>query len=214
MFTGLIEEVGRLRNVSDNHGTKRIAVTVAHLTRELKPGDSVSVNGVCLTALDITPESFQADLAQETVSRTSLTRLALGSLVNLELPAKADSRLGGHVVQGHVDGIGTLISLKRVPHAEDWELTVELPAGLEKYVVSKGSIAIDGISLTVAGVEGSQVTIAVIPHTFRVTNLKSLKPGDPVNIEADALAKYAEKMLKGESQSGTITVERLIAEGF
>lgn len=214
MFTGLIEEVGQVASLAEKSGTRRIVVSSSRLVKELKTGDSIAVNGVCLTALDITHDSFAADLAAETVSRTSLTRLQTGSLVNLELPAKADGRLGGHVVQGHVDGAGRLLSLERIPGGEDWKLTIELPSGLEQYVVFKGSISIEGISLTVAKIEGRKVHVAVIPHTYEVTNLKSLKPGDPVNIEVDVLAKYAEKMLKGEVSPRGLTAERLRSEGF
>ncbi len=214
MFTGLIEELGKVVSLSEENGTRRIVVSSAQLVKELKTGDSIAVNGVCLTALDITKNSFAADLAAETVARTSLTKLEVGSAVNLELPTKADGRLGGHVVQGHVDGVGKLTSLDKVEGGQDWRLTIELPAGLEQYVVCKGSISIEGISLTVAQVEGRQVSVAVIPHTCDATNLKSLKPGDPVNIEVDILAKYAEKMLKGEAAAGGVTVERLLSEGF
>lgn len=213
MFTGLIEEVGKVREVQKNGNARRMVVAASTLVRELKTGDSVAVNGVCLTALDITSESFTADLAAETVARTSLARLSGGTPVNLELPTKAGGRLGGHVVQGHVDGIGTLVELERQPGGDDWRLTVEIPAGLAKYVVFKGSIAIEGISLTVAKVEGARVSAAIIPHTYESTNLRSLKPGDAVNIEVDVVAKYAEKMLQGETPGG-ITAERLISEGF
>jgi riboflavin synthase len=137
--------------------------------------------------------------------------LAPGSLVNLELPTKAGSRLGGHVVQGHVDGIGTLVALARISGGEDWELSIELPSALEKYVVLKGSISIEGISLTVASIQANRVSVAIIPHTYEATNLKSLKSGDHVNIEVDILAKYAEKMAL---VAGQITVERLLREGF
>lgn len=216
MFTGLIEEVGHIRNVIDSPGTKRITITAPQIAPQLKQGDSVSVNGVCLTALDISPELFQADLAQETVSRTSLAHLKPGSLVNLELPARAGAPLGGHIVQGHVDGVGKLLSLEPISDGQnkDWQLVIELPAGIEKYVVSKGSIAIDGISLTVAHIEKQKVTIAILPHTYGVTNLKSLRPGDLVNVEVDVMAKYAEKISQQESGIREITVERLLAEGF
>lgn len=214
MFTGLIEEVGRVVDLTDKAGTRRIVVTSSRLVKELRNGDSIAVNGVCLTALDVTAASFAADLAAETVARTSLTRLQPGSPVNLELPTKAGGRLGGHVVQGHVDGVGRLLSLVQVSGGDDWKLTIGLPTDLEKYVVFKGSISIEGISLTVAKVEGRQVSVAVIPHTYQATNLHSLKAGDPVNIEVDVLAKYAEKMLKGEDVGGTISAERLMSEGF
>jgi riboflavin synthase len=214
MFTGLIEEVGRVRSISAQNGTQRIVISAAQVTRELKTGDSVSVSGVCLTALSITPDSFAADLAAETVARTSLSKLASGSLVNLELPTKAGSRLGGHVVQGHVDGVAKLVSLARVHDGDDWELIVELPAELDRYVVHKGSISIEGISLTVATIQGNRISVAVIPHTYEATNLKSLKSGDPLNIEVDVLAKYAEKIALGKSEGGQLTVERLLREGF
>lgn len=213
MFTGLIEEVGSVREVIETGSTRRIVLTCNLLVKELKPGDSISVNGVCLTALDITADSFAADLAAETVARTSLSRLSGGAPVNLELPTKAGGRLGGHVVQGHVDGVGKLVELERQAGGDDWRLTIEVPAELAKYVVFKGSIAIEGISLTVARVEGRQVSVAIIPHTYESTNLKSLRPGDPVNVEVDVIAKYAEKMLQGEAAGG-VTVERLISEGF
>jgi riboflavin synthase len=213
LFTGLIEEVGRLRTVKTGRGTTRIVIEGEKCTRDLKTGDSVAVSGVCLTALDITPKSFRADLADETVKRTSLSQLAPGTLVNLELPTRAGTPLGGHVVQGHVDGVGKLIELAKIPGGDDWNLVVELPEGLERYVVHKGSISIEGISLTVARVDGRNVTVAIIPHTYEATNLRSLKPGALVNIEADILAKYAEKMFQGEKAEG-VTMERLISEGF
>ena len=214
MFTGLIEEVGKVESLSTRKGTKRIIVSSSLLVQELKTGDSIAVNGVCLTALDIGKESFAADLAAETIERTSLTRLQTGSLVNLELPTKAGGRLGGHVVQGHVDGVGKVIGLEQISGGEDWKLTIDLPSGLERYVVFKGSISIEGISLTVAKIEERAVIVAVIPHTYESTNLKSLKPGDPVNIEVDVIAKYAEKMLKGEEAPSGVTAERLMSEGF
>ena len=214
MFTGLIEEVGTVASLDDRGGTRRIVISSAQLVKELKTGDSIAVNGVCLTALDIKRDSFAADLAAETVARTSLTRLANGSPVNLELPTKAGARLGGHVVQGHVDGVGKLLTLERIPGGSDWKLSIELPSGLERYVVFKGSISIEGISLTVASVEGRTVSVAVIPHTYEATNLRALRPGDGVNIEVDVIAKYAEKMVKGEDAPGGITAERLMSEGF
>lgn len=214
MFTGLIEEVGKVAELSGAGTGRRIVISSAALVKELKTGDSIAVNGVCLTALDITPNSFAADLAAETVARTSLTRLRAGSPVNLELPTKAGSRLGGHVVQGHVDGVGTLVSLEQVSGGGDWRLTIEVPSDLARYIVFKGSISIEGISLTVARVEGARVTVAIIPHTYQATNLHALKPNDPLNIEVDVIAKYAEKMLRGEAAPGNISVERLLSEGF
>ncbi|MEO5937297.1 MAG: riboflavin synthase [Terriglobales bacterium] len=216
MFTGLIEEVGKVASFAEKDGTRRIVVFSSQLVKELKTGDSIAVNGVCLTALDIQKDSFAADLAAETVARTSLVRLEIGSPVNLELPTKADGRLGGHVVQGHVDGVGKLLRLAKSAsgQTQDWMLTIELPSGLEQYVVFKGSITIEGISLTVAKVEGRSVEVAVIPHTYEATNLKALQAGDPVNVEVDVLAKYAEKMLKGEAGPSGVTRERILSEGF
>jgi len=159
----------------------------------------------------VEPTGFTADLAQETLERTSLAQLRTGALVNLELPVKSGARLGGHVVQGHVDGTGKLIALQKVSDKDDYWLSVSMPSSLTKYVVEKGSIAIEGISLTVAKVDGNELGIAVIPHTYAATNLHSLHAGDAVNIEVDVLAKYAESLAKAKS---SITLERLIEEGF
>ena len=217
MFTGLIEEVGRVLRVEKARGkarATRIVVSAKQLTQELNKGGSICVSGVCLTAVEVAPDSLAADLAAETVARTSFARIAEGTEVNLELPMRAGGRMGGHVVQGHVDGVGKLLALEKVEGGEDYWLRCEIPAELAKYVVFKGSIAIEGISLTVARIEGTAVTVAVIPHTHEVTNLKSLKTGDALNLEVDVLAKYAEKMLKGEDVPGAVTLERLISEGF
>lgn len=214
MFTGLIEEVGRVVQVSEGDGTRRITVAGTRLPREMKKGDSIAVSGVCLTAVKLARNSFCADLAVETLARTSLSRLDKGALVNLELPMKAGERMGGHIVQGHVDGVGKFLSLKKIKGKDDYWLRVEVPAELAKYVVFKGSIALEGISLTVARIGGTLVTVAIIPHTYDMTNLRQLKPGDPVNIEVDIIAKYAEKMLMGEVAPGALTLERLIGEGF
>jgi riboflavin synthase len=215
MFTGLIEELGRITDLATNHGAGRITVSAAGATRELKLGDSVAVSGVCLTAVKIAPgKSFSADLAPETISRTSFTRLAKGALVNLELPTRAGAPLGGHIVQGHVDGVGKLLSLEKIKSSDDYWLRIIIPRELTRYVVEKGSITIEGISLTVAKVTDHEVSIAVIPHTYKVTILHSLKPGAPLNIEVDVLAKYAEKMALEKTSSSSITLDRLIEEGF
>jgi riboflavin synthase len=217
MFTGLIEEVGTVAAVGRRFGKTRLRIAAQRVTGELKPGDSVSVSGVCLTAVEVDTNSFSADLAAETVARTSLSRLRPGALVNLELPARAGARLGGHIVQGHVDGVATLETLEPVNGGKDYWLQVRVAGGLQRYVVEKGSIAIEGISLTVASVEGARITVAIIPHTCQATNLASLTPGDALNIEVDVLAKYAEKLLQEESahrRSAGITLERLLREGF
>jgi riboflavin synthase len=214
MFTGIIEEVGQVNRIEQSGEERRITITAEHAPKELKPGDSIAVSGVCLTALDIRPGSFCADLAPETWMRTSFSRMHDGARVNLELPMKADGRFGGHIVQGHVDGVGKLIAMDRIADSENWWLHIELPREVEKYTVHKGSISIEGISLTVARLEGRRCTIAVIPHTVEMTNLGSLKPGDPVNLEADLIAKYVEKMMKGEPAGSSLTVEELVRQGF
>jgi riboflavin synthase len=214
MFTGIVEEIGRVTRIEQRGENRRITLAADHASKELATGNSVSVSGVCLTALDIKPGSFCADLAPETWVRTSFSRIREGALVNLELPMKADGRFGGHVVQGHVDGVGKLISFDRIADSENWWLEIELPDEVEKYTVYKGSISIEGISLTVARLEKNRCTIAIIPHTVEMTNLHSLKAGDPVNLEADLIAKYVEKMMRRDSAESSLTIEELVEQGF
>ena len=216
MFTGIIEEVGRVAEIKSAGKQRRLTVAYSRLVRELKQGDSISVSGVCLTAVDIMKNSFTADLAQETWARTSFSRLQARALVNLELPMQANGRFDGHIVQGHVDGIGTVVSLQPIAAGNDYRLTVRVPSELTRYIVAKGSLTIEGISLTVAAIDGIEVQIAIIPHTAEVTNLKSLKPDDPVNLEVDVIAKYVEKMLAGRlsGAAGSITLEKLVQAGF
>jgi riboflavin synthase len=213
MFTGIIEEVGRITRIEQRGENRRITVEAEHAPKELRRGDSIAVSGVCLTALNIKPNFFSADLAPETWARTSFSRIRKGALVNLELPIKAGGRFGGHIVQGHVDGVGKLIALERIEASENWWLRIELPSEVAKYTVSKGSICIEGISLTVAKLEGNCCTAAIIPHTVEMTNLKSLRAEDPVNLEVDVIAKYVEKMLRERSNS-SITLEKLVSQGF
>ncbi|HET8635438.1 MAG TPA: riboflavin synthase [Acidobacteriaceae bacterium] len=215
MFTGLIETTGNVLSVEDRPGAKRIAIAAPKLAPKLHTGDSIAVSGVCLTALDISREGFHADLAAETVARTSLTHLAPGSVVNLELPTPAGTPLGGHIVQGHVDGTGTLIALDPVnPNADqtDWRLKIEVAESARPYVVEKGSIAIEGISLTVAAWDGKTAEVAIIPHTYAATNLHTLRPGFPVNIEADVMMKLALQQLRRPGFE--LTLDTLIANGF
>jgi riboflavin synthase len=201
-------------------GAARLTIA-APIAGRLRLGDSVAVSGVCLTALGIEPEAFpprfSADLAAETIARTTLSRLRPGSVVNLELPTPAGSPLGGHVVQGHVDGVGTLMGLDPVTvgvDATDWVIRVQLPESLTRYVVEKGSIAVEGISLTVAGIEGDAIWIAILPHTYSATNLHTLTPGMAVNIEVDVMAKYAESRERTEAGKHELTVEYLLANGY
>jgi riboflavin synthase len=225
MFTGLIESTGKVISIEHRQGAQRITIEAPTLAPKLHTGDSIAVSGVCLTALDITASQFHADLAAETVARTSLTALAPGSQVNLELPTPAGTPLGGHVVQGHVDGTGTLLSLAPIdanadPKLTDWWLRIAAPPAISRYVVEKGSIAIEGISLTVARFErdtpeGDIVSVAIIPHTYAATNLHSLKPGQPINLEADVLMKFAEEQLEREKKCEfEITLEYLVANGY
>lgn len=214
MFTGIVEEVGRITRIEQRGENRRITVEAKNAPKELGTGHSIAVSGVCLTALDIKPGSFCADLAPETWVRTSFSRVQEGALVNLELPMKADGRFGGHVVQGHVDGVGKFLGLDRIGDSENFWLRIEMPAEVEKYTLYKGSISIEGISLTVAMLENCACTIAIIPHTVEMTNLNSLKPGDPVNLEADLIAKYVEKMMTRTSTENSLTVEELVQQGF
>src|SRR5712664_1088925 len=168
MFTGIVEEVGKVIKIQQHGENRRITVEAPNTPKELRTGDSVAVSGVCLTALDIKPTSFSADLAPETWARTSFSRIHEGALVNLELPMKANGRFGGHIVQGHVDGVGKVIALERIADSENFWLRIELPPEVEKYTVHKGSVCIEGISLTVARLEGRECTVAIIPHTVEM----------------------------------------------
>ena len=226
MFTGLIETTGTIVSVNQREGSRRIAIAAPGIS--LRTGDSIAVSGVCLTAVDLEPSLFHADLAAETVARTSLSLLAPGATVNLELPTPAGAPLGGHVVQGHVDGTGTLLSLEPVDARADlviadWWLRVAVPVQLSRYMVEKGSIAIEGISLTIARwepgtPEGDIVSVAIIPHTYARTNLHALKVGQAVNIEADVLIKFMEQRSFVEKRSAEtafdLSVEYLIANGY
>lgn len=216
MFTGIIEEVGRIAEIRISAKKRRVTIESSRLAQALTAGDSISVSGVCLTAVEITKSSFAADLAQETWARTSFSRLHEGALVNLELPMRAGGRFDGHIVQGHVDGVGTMMALAAIDGGNDFRLKLRVPSELTRYVVEKGSISIEGISLTVAGIDGIEVEVAIIPHTAEFTNLKSLKAGDPLNLEVDVIAKYVEKMMAGRRTSTTdsITLEKLVKAGF
>ncbi len=218
MFTGLIETTGRVLSVEERPGTRRIAIEAPGIADKLKTGDSVAVSGVCLTALDIEPPIFHADLAAETVARTSLTRLAPGTTVNLELPTPAGAPLGGHIVQGHVDATGTLLSIEPVDAAADrkladWWLQVEIPEAVRPYMVEKGSVAIEGISLTIAKWNGRVAGVAILPHTYAATNLHALAAGSPVNLEADVLVKLALERQQA-APAFELTVDYLVAHGY
>jgi riboflavin synthase len=225
MFTGLIQETGSVLAVEQRAGVHHITIHAPTLAPQLHLGDSIAVSGVCLTALAIAPEGqpdrFEADLAEETVRRTSLSQLAPGTAVNLELPTPAGTPLGGHVVQGHVDGVGRLLTLKPVSQGNDmtdWWLEVEVPQNIRPYVVEKGSIAIEGISLTVAAWDGERASVAIIPHTYAHTNLRTHQPGDLLNLEADVLLRHAaqlrETQMRAQEKSSELTLAYLITNGY
>ncbi len=229
MFTGIIEELGmvaELRQSSESAGGARLVIRASKALAEpgrLVEGESIAVNGVCLTAKDITAETFAADLSPETLERSSLRSLQAGSRVNLERAMTPSARFGGHIVQGHVDGVGKLVALDPLPDGNYW-LSVDIPEELERYTVWKGSITLDGISLTVARLDGGRVGVAIIPHTYENTNLCSIHPGTAVNVECDVLAKYVEKLLSktglgpsetiAGSKSSPILLSRFLEEGF
>lgn len=193
MFTGIVEELGEVVGVTPLPEAARIAVRGPLVTSDARPGDSIAVNGVCLTVVTVDGESFTADVMAETLHRSSLGGLARGDQVNLERAARLDARLGGHLVQGHVDGVATVIA--REP-AEHWEVVrFSLPAGLGRYLVEKGSITVDGVSLTVVDVDDVSFSVSLIPTTLAVTTLGTRKLGDTVNLEVDVIAKYVEKMV-------------------
>jgi riboflavin synthase len=224
MFTGIIEQTGTLVSLQPTGGVHRITVKAPGIAEKLREGDSLSVSGVCLTALDVDPIYFHADLAQETLNKTSLGFLTPGSKVNLELPTAAGSPLGGHIVQGHVDGTGTLVALDPVVpvtsehfdrETTDWTLKVRIPADLSQWMVPKGSIAIEGISLTIADIEDEAITIAILPLTYWRTNLHSLKLHQPLNVEADVLIKLAQaQMDKVKKPELELTEAWLVASGY
>jgi riboflavin synthase len=195
MFTGIIEELGTVAAC----GT-RLVLKCSAVLEDAQEGSSIAVNGVCLTALDLTGDSFAADLAPETLARTNLGDLRVGSRVNLERPVTPVTRLSGHIVQGHVDGTGDLIALDELGDG-NWWLKVKVPAGLDRYLVHKGSIAIDGISLTIATLERDVLGVTIIPHTYSNTTLGARRVGERVNLEVDVLAKHVEKLI----QSGAIS---------
>jgi len=195
MFTGIIEQTGDVRSFTRGAGAARLIVGAPGVAQRLHKGDSVAVSGVCLTALEMGPDWFAADLAAETIARTTLSRLHPGSTVNLELPTPAGAPLGGHVVQGHVDGTGTVAEARDEGFAR--LVTIAAPGELLRYVVEKGSIAVDGVSLTVADVDGESFTVSLIPETLERTTLGDLVEGNEVNVEVDVVARYAERLLQG-----------------
>lgn len=194
MFTGIVEELGKVRSVEERGENARIVIQARLAVQGTNAGDSIAVNGVCLTALDITSDSFAADVSKETLQRSTLGTLKQGTGVNLERSVTAEARLGGHIVQGHVDGRGHLLGVE--DHGESWTVRFAYPGEIARYLVFKGSIAVEGISLTIAGLTDEYFEVAIIPKTWEVTNLSQLKVGDPVNLEVDVIGKYVERLLE------------------
>jgi len=219
MFTGIIEATGTIESLARQGDGGRVVVRAPEILAALPISASVAVNGCCLTVVEKTKDTFAADLSGETLRRTSLGEMKAGTAVNLEKPLTAGAQLGGHFVQGHVDGVGRVARIRPegpADHPTAWWLGVRVPEPLEKYVAMKGSIALDGISLTIAGWHDGIVETAIIPYTFQHTNIGRMTLGDAVNIEADMLAKYVERLLDARNVAAPsrITVTRLTEEGF
>jgi riboflavin synthase len=217
LFTGIIEETGIIRSLRPISAGATLVVEAGRIAPALKAGDSVAVNGICLTVVGNTGSSFSCDLSAETLRCSTLGQAREGMIVNVERPLGVGDRLGGHIVQGHVDGVGRLVS--SVPRGEGVEMEFSVPAELERYLVNKGAVAVDGISLTVASLKKNAFVVAVIPYTYRVTNLRCLRPGDAVNLEGDMLAKYFERffqlgLMQEHVPKQKLTVESLREQGY
>ena len=217
MFTGIVEELGKIRSLSVNGNSGKISIIAKKVLENTKIGDSIAVNGICLTVVSLLPDGFTADVMAETIRRSSLGQLKSGDYVNLERAMAADGRFGGHIVAGHIDGTGVIKSLEKEENAV-W-VTIETDPGILKYIIEKGSIAIDGISLTVAYVDNRCFKVSVIPHTGEETTLLKKKPKDEVNLENDMIGKYVEKLLRfsetdSEEAKPSITMDMLRDYGF
>jgi riboflavin synthase len=213
MFTGIIEELGAVDAVETRAAGARLKVRCATVMADMTEGSSIAVNGVCLTAVGLRPDSFSADLAPETLRRSNLGELRAGSRVNLERPLSPTGRLSGHIVEGHVDGTGEFLALESLG-GENWWLRIRVPAELDRFLVYKGSISIDGISLTVAALELDVLSVTIIPHTYRTTTLGGYRPGARVNLECDILAKHVEKLLRKLDVNPPLTVDKLRDNGY
>lgn len=216
MFTGLIEEVGRVRRLQHRGELQRLEITAELVAADARVGDSIDVNGACQTAVEVGDHGFWVESVEETLRRTTLGELRVGDPVNLERSLQLHSRLGGHLVLGHVDGVGEVRRFER--EGAEWRLQIAPPADLTRYIAGKGSIAIDGISLTVAAVEANSFTVSVIPHTLDNTALVGRRAGERVNLEVDVLARYIERLLEhhlgGGSEGSSLTLERLRDMGY
>jgi riboflavin synthase len=213
MFTGIIEELGEVESLLSRSTGARLKVRCSTVMTDMTVGASIAVNGVCLTAVDPRPDSFSADLAPETLRLSNLGDLRAGSRVNLERPLSPTGRLSGHIMQGHVDGTGEFLSLEALGD-DNWWLRIRVPPELDPFLVYKGSIAIDGISLTIAALEGDVLSASIIPHTWRNTTLGGYRPGARVNLECDILAKHVEKLLRKLNVKSPLTVDKLRENGY
>ncbi|MGB7761456.1 MAG: riboflavin synthase [Bryobacteraceae bacterium] len=213
MFTGIIEELGTVEALETRPAGARLKVRCAAVLADMSIGASIAVNGVCVTAVDARPDSFSADLAPETLRRSNLGDLRGGSRVNLERPLSPTGRLSGHIVQGHVDATGEFLSLEALGE-DNWWLRIRVPAELDPFLVYKGSVAIDGISLTVAALEGDALSVTIIPHTYRNTTLATYRPGARLNIECDILAKHVEKLLRKLDVKTGLSIDKLREQGY
>lgn len=212
MFTGIIEEIGKIRSIQKGASSAVLSVQASEIMQDIHLGDSIAVNGVCLTVTSVSPNGFTADVMHETLNRSSLGNLRIGSPVNLERAMAANGRFGGHIVSGHIDGTGTVSDIRRDDNAVWYTIKTSLP--ILRYIIEKGSIAIDGISLTVARVYKDSFSVSIIPHTASLTTLSGRRVGDLVNLENDCIGKYVERLLGKESQNNNITAGFLAKHGF
>lgn len=213
MFTGIVEEIGKVKKIQRGAKSSKLTITASQIFQDLKLGDSISTNGVCLTVSSFSGQDFTADIMHESLERSNLGELKLGGMVNLERATLANGRLGGHIVSGHIDGRGKILEIKKDDNAIWYK--IEADSELMKYIVEKGSVAIDGISLTVAKLSKQNFSVSVIPHTISNTILPTKKVGDKVNLENDIVGKYVEKLLFSDQKgSGQLTKEKLAIYGF
>ena len=212
MFTGLVEEIGIISAIEESGDGRKIRISCKKLLGDIKVKESISVGGVCLTVVEVGSDYFEVDVVSETIMRSNIGQYAEGHKVNLEGSLMLSDRLGGHIVQGHVDGIATVRSHERGDTGS--LLIIDIPEELRKYVVEKGSITLDGISLTIASVNGTELSVSLIPHTLEITTMGETEPGDSVNVEVDIIAKYVENMMKGFTDSGNLTLDKLHDMGY
>ena len=215
MFTGIVEEIGTLKNISHGERSMRLEISCVEILSDVRLGDSISVNGICLTVNKLGDNSFYADVMPETMRHTNLGSLTRGTKVNLERAMSIERRFGGHIVTGHIDGVGTIANISREDNAV-W-ITIKAEREIMKYIIHKGSVALDGISLTVQQLGSSDFKVSIIPHTRDFTTLPGKKPGDIINIECDVIGKYIERLMtfgKEEKSKGGLTLEYLLKNGF